>query len=58
MASANLGNGGVGSSRSINGFKSSSSSVDWLGREMFEMRLQDRVEHDDDRVGFSMFSME
>ncbi|XP_039058184.1 shaggy-related protein kinase kappa-like isoform X1 [Hibiscus syriacus] len=49
MASASLGNGGVGSSRSINGFKSSSSSVDWLGREMLEMRLRDKVENDEDR---------
>ena len=51
MASASLGNGGVGSSRSVNGFKtSSSSSVDWLGRGMLEMRLRDNVDHDDDRV--------
>ncbi|KAM1023782.1 hypothetical protein ACFX2A_045612 [Malus domestica] len=49
MASAGLGNGGVGSSRSVNGFKSSSSSVDWLGREMLEMRLQDKPDHDDER---------
>lgn len=50
MASASLGNGGVGSSRSGNGFKNSSSSVDWLGREMLEMRLRDRVDRDEDRV--------
>lgn len=51
MASAGLGHGGAGSSRSANnGFKVSSSSVDWLGREMLEMRLRDRVEPDDDRV--------
>ncbi|CAL2236517.1 unnamed protein product [Prunus armeniaca] len=49
MASASLGNGGVGSSRSVNGFKSSSSSVDWLGREMLEMRLRDKPDHDEDR---------
>ncbi|XP_021285854.1 shaggy-related protein kinase kappa isoform X1 [Herrania umbratica] len=49
MASASLGNGGVGSSRSVNGFKSSSSSVDWLGREMLDMRLRDKVDHDEDR---------
>ncbi|OAY45035.1 shaggy-related protein kinase kappa isoform X1 [Manihot esculenta] len=50
MASASLGNGGVGSSRSVNGFKSSSSSsVDWLGREMLEMRLRDKTDHDEDR---------
>lgn len=60
MASASLGsgngNGGVGSSRSA--LRGSSSSVDWLGREMLEMRLRDKVEHghddddddDDDRV--------
>jgi len=48
MASASLGSGGVGSSRSVNGgFRGSSSSVDWLGREMLEMRLRD---HEDDRV--------
>lgn len=50
MASAGLGHGGAGSSRSANGFKVSSSSVDWLGREMLEMRLRDRVDPDDDRV--------
>lgn len=50
MASASLGNGGVGSSRSVNGFKSSSNSVDWLGREMLEMRLRDNSDHDEDRV--------
>ena len=50
MSSASLGNGGVGSSRSVNGFKTSSSSVDWLGREMLEMRLRDKVDHDEDRV--------
>ncbi|XP_031739583.1 shaggy-related protein kinase kappa isoform X1 [Cucumis sativus] len=49
MASASLGNGGVGSSRSINGFKGSSSSVDWLGREMLEMRLRDKTDTDEDR---------
>ncbi|KAF8016065.1 LOW QUALITY PROTEIN: hypothetical protein BT93_H1578 [Corymbia citriodora subsp. variegata] len=49
MASANRGNGGVGSSRSIHAFSNSSSSVDWLGREMLEMRLRDRVEHEEDR---------
>ncbi|KAK4406853.1 Phosphoribosylamine--glycine ligase, chloroplastic [Sesamum angolense] len=49
MASAGLGHGGAGSSRSANGFKVSSSSVDWLGREMLEMRLRDRVDADDDR---------
>lgn len=52
MASASLGNGGVGSSRSINGFKGSSSSVDWLGREMLEMRLRDKTDTDEERVSF------
>lgn len=55
MASASLGNGGVGSSRSVNGFKSSSSSVDWLGREMLEMRLRDQVDNDEDRVSCLSF---
>ncbi|KAG6410131.1 hypothetical protein SASPL_128181 [Salvia splendens] len=50
MESAGLGHGGAGSSRSANnGSKVSSSSVDWLGREMLEMRLRDRVDPDDDR---------
>ncbi|KAK4491270.1 hypothetical protein RD792_002006 [Penstemon davidsonii] len=49
MASAGLGHGGAGSSRSANGSKVSSSSVDWLGREMLEMRLRDRIDPDDDR---------
>ncbi|THG10253.1 hypothetical protein TEA_003655 [Camellia sinensis var. sinensis] len=52
MASTSVGHGGVGSSRSsrtVNGFKGSSSSVDWLGREMLEMRLRDKVDHEDDR---------
>lgn len=55
MASTGLGHGGVGSSRSANGFKGSSGSVEWLGREMLAMRLRDRVDHegnDDDRVSF------
>lgn len=56
MASASLGNGGVGSSRSVNGFKSSSSSVDWLGREMLDMRLRDKVDHDEDRVSSSFYN--
>lgn len=57
MASASLGNGGVGSSRSVNGFKSSSSSVDWLGREMLEMRLRDKPDHDEDRVSLVHFKL-
>ena len=52
MAAASLGPGGAGSSRTANGFKGSSSSVDWLGREMLEMKLRDKVDHDDDRVSF------
>lgn len=57
MASASFGNGGVGSSRSVNGLRGSSSSVDWLGREMLELRLRDKVDHDEDRVScfFSLF---
>ncbi|KAK4792081.1 hypothetical protein SAY86_022516 [Trapa natans] len=43
-----MGNG-AGSSRSANGFKSSSSSVDWISREMLEMRLQDKMDHAEDR---------
>ncbi|CAI9304414.1 unnamed protein product [Lactuca saligna] len=53
MASASLGHGGVGSSRAVTGFNDSSSSIDWLGREMLEMRLRDKVEHDDERVSDS-----
>ncbi|KVI03053.1 Protein kinase, ATP binding site-containing protein [Cynara cardunculus var. scolymus] len=53
MASASLGHGGVGSSRTVGGFNESSSSVDWLGREMLEMRLRDKVDHDDERVSDS-----
>ncbi|XP_058097675.1 shaggy-related protein kinase kappa isoform X3 [Magnolia sinica] len=49
MASASLGHGGVGSSRAINNFKGSSSSVDCLRREMLEMRLRDnKLDQDDD----------
>ncbi|KAK1374218.1 Non-specific serine/threonine protein kinase [Heracleum sosnowskyi] len=48
---ASIGHRKVGSSRTVNGFNESSSSVDWLGREMLEMRLRDKdkVEHDDER---------
>ena len=52
MASASLGRGGAGSSRTGNGFKGPSSSVDWLGTEMLAMSLTDKVDHDDDRVNF------
>ncbi|KAL4588444.1 hypothetical protein LXL04_001334 [Taraxacum kok-saghyz] len=52
MASASLGHGGVGSSRTVSGFNesSSASAVDRLGRGMLEMRLRDKVERDDDKV--------
>lgn len=56
MASASLGHGGGGSSRSVNGFKESSSSVDWLAREILEMRLRDNIDHDDDRVSLLNFT--
>ncbi|KAL3515742.1 hypothetical protein ACH5RR_022644 [Cinchona calisaya] len=50
MTFAGLGLGGVGSSRSANGFKGSSGSVEWLGRKMLALRLRDRVDHDDDGI--------
>ncbi|GAA0166288.1 non-receptor serine/threonine protein kinase [Lithospermum erythrorhizon] len=49
MASARTGLGGAGSSRSANGFRGSSSSIDRLGREMHDMKLRDRVDNEDDR---------
>ena len=49
MASSGLGNG-VGSSRSAKGAKTSSSSVDWLTRDLVEMRIRDKVVTDDERV--------
>ena len=51
---ASVGHRKVGSSRTVNGFNESSSSVDWLGREMLEMRLRDKdkVEHDEERVSY------
>lgn len=53
MASASLRPAGVGSSRVVNSFKGSSSSVEWLGREMLEMKLKDaRLDADDDEVYF------
>jgi glycogen synthase kinase 3 beta len=51
MASASLGNGGVGSSSRSAALRGSSSSVDWLGREMLQMRLRDKLDHDDDDDG-------
>ena len=55
MASASLGHGGVGYSRTVSGFNesSSASAVDRLGRGMLEMRLRDKVERDDDKVSVS-----
>ena len=52
MASASLGhNGGVGSSRIINRLKRLVNSVDWLGREMLEMRIRDnKLDVDDEKV--------
>ncbi|KAK1400182.1 hypothetical protein POM88_010045 [Heracleum sosnowskyi] len=43
----------------VNGFNESSSSVDWLGREMLEMRLgdKDKVDHDDERVSYSLITI-
>ncbi|KAH9606031.1 hypothetical protein KSS87_021048 [Heliosperma pusillum] len=51
MASTSVGNGGPGSSWGGNGpnNKGSSSSIDWLGKEMLDMRLEDKVDHDDGR---------
>ncbi|KAK1369278.1 hypothetical protein POM88_035370 [Heracleum sosnowskyi] len=48
---ANIGHRKVGGSRTVNCFNESSSSVDWLGREMLEMRLRDKgkVDHDGER---------
>lgn len=51
MASASLGHGGVGSSRTASGFnESSSSAIDRLGRGMHEMRLRDKTEREDDKT--------
>ena len=52
MASMILGHsGGVGSSRIINRFKMLVNSVDWLGREMLEMRMRDnKLDVDDEKV--------
>lgn len=52
MASASLGNGGIGSSSrsaaALRAASSTSSSVDWLGREMLHMNLNRDHDHDDD----------
>ena len=45
---------GVGSSRSSKGVKASSSSVDWLTRDLVEMRIRDKVETDDERVSLAL----
>ena len=52
MASSGLGNG-VGSSRSAKGVKTSS-SVDWLTRDLVEMRIRDKVVTDDERVSLAI----
>eukprot|EP01018_Ginkgo_biloba_P023713 Gb_39485 [translate_table: standard] len=51
MASASVGHSaGVGSSRTINKLKGASNSVDWLGREMLEMRIRDnKLDLDDEK---------
>ncbi|CAH2047161.1 unnamed protein product [Thlaspi arvense] len=43
-----LGNG-VGSSRSAKVVKNTSSSVDWLNRDMLEMRIRDKTDADEER---------
>ncbi|WOK94561.1 shaggy-related protein kinase kappa-like isoform X1 [Canna indica] len=49
MSSTSLRQAGVGSSHIVNGYKGSSSSVEWLGREMLEMKLKDvRIDADDE----------
>lgn len=53
MASSGLGNG-VGSSRSAKGVKTSSSSVDWLTRDLVDMRIRDKIETDDERVSLAL----
>ena len=52
MASASLGHGGASSSHSHppNNYNESSSSVEWLGKEMRLMRLREKVDQDDDKV--------
>ncbi|XP_026384354.1 shaggy-related protein kinase delta-like [Papaver somniferum] len=50
MGSTGLSHGGIGSSRTTTSFKSSSSSVDWLEREMLDMNIRDKtLEEDDDK---------
>ena len=52
MPSTSLGHiGGVGSSRTINRLKRPVNNVDWLGREMLEMRIRDnKLDLDDQKV--------
>lgn len=53
MASTRL--GGESSSRTANGINGSSSSVDWLAREMHQMRLREKVDTEDDGVSSICF---
>ena len=52
MASASLGHSGcVGCSRTINRMKRLVNNVDWLGREVPEMRIRDnKLDVDDEKV--------
>lgn len=50
---SHLGNG-VGSSRSAKILKNTSSSIDWLNRDMLEMRIRDKTEADEERVSLGM----
>lgn len=50
---SHLGNG-VGSSRSAKNVKNTSSSVDWLNRDMHEMRIRDKTEADEERVSLDL----
>ena len=55
MDATDIGNGQPGSSMTSNGHKGSSSSVDWLGKDMLELRLGDRSDREDDRVSLFRF---
>ncbi|XP_056686174.1 uncharacterized protein [Spinacia oleracea] len=50
MSSANIGDAGPGSSMAYSDQNGSSSSLDWLGKEMLELRLGDRADRADDRM--------
>ena len=52
MASTSLGNsGGVGISRTINMLKRPVISVDWIDRDMLDMRIRDnKFDVDDEKV--------